>query len=560
MNIFSRDIAAVFLFREEKREQYFGLLIAAIAFLVYANSTGNGFVSDDHSVILNNSVLRAAPVSLFNTIDTTSDTQLSPYYRPLTYLTFLIEERLHGFDPFMMHLFNVLLHAVNAFLVYRLGIALLNDQKAALLAGLLFAVHPVHTEGVNFLSGGRNTMLACFFILAAVLIHRRAVLKSRFQVALFGAALFLAGLFSKEMAMMVLPFILFLEIPNIKEGLSGERLKSALRLSPYAVAAFVYLFMRWQTLSRLGIQRGIVPDFGEQNLNGIYIIPGLAERLLDNIYIVPRYILTIVWPAALSPRYEVPDDFNLYALPLFIGWLSIIAALAWLLRRGRSKTGLFGLSWLALFWLPVSGLFYFSSVTLADRFLYIPAIGLWMIAADHTVRFAPTASSARRYGTIFICVLLLVLASLTVMRNMDWRNDITLTSRLAEQYPENPWGHLHLGSAYIQRRGEHDLELAEKEFEKALALDHTMQSVYTPLGYIKLEKGDFEGAVYYYSEALAIFPFDRDARINRGIAYEKLGRYKEALADYQFYLTIPTYNNVPGSNEYAEKNNGTCAI
>ena len=96
----------------DKKELLTGFLVTVVAFLVYANSLGNSFVGDDHSVILHNPLLRGSPLSLFSGIDTTSDTELLPFYRPLTYLTFLIEQRLHGLTPFFVRLFNVLLHLI----------------------------------------------------------------------------------------------------------------------------------------------------------------------------------------------------------------------------------------------------------------------------------------------------------------------------------------------------------------------------------------------------------------------------------------------------------------
>ena len=132
------------------------LIVAAAAVIVYANSLGNGFVTDD-STVMHNPALQGSPLALFNTIDSISDSQIMPFYRPLTYLTFAVEGRLHDFDPFWMHFGNILLHVINALLVYLLSKSLLGDYRPALLAGLLFAVHPIHTESVNFLSGGRNT-------------------------------------------------------------------------------------------------------------------------------------------------------------------------------------------------------------------------------------------------------------------------------------------------------------------------------------------------------------------------------------------------------------------
>ena len=538
---------------EKRRDLIFGLLVIAAALLVYANSLGNGFVTDDPSVILHNPVLQGSPLLLFKTIDTTSNTQLLPFYRPLTYLTFYAEGRLNGFNPFLMHLVNVILHAANAFLVYRLARSLLLGHGAALLAGLLFAVHPLNTESVNFIAGGRNTMLACFFVLAAYLMHRTGIVQNRISIALSGAALFLSGLLSKESAVMVLPFIMMQEIFAIREKGSGEGLKAAMRFAPYMAATAFYFVLRWMTLSRYGIQTSIIPGFATQKIRDLYIIPSLSERLWHNVYILPKYLLTVIWPASVSPRYIIPDDLNLVALPILTGWVCFFLLLAWLIKRGRSYATFFGLSWLLVFWMPVSGIFLVSSIEMADRYFYLPAIGLWIIAADQAVRLTSIGKAALKYVMISTGLILIVMAGLTVKRNLDWKSNITLFTRLTEQYPENPYGHYHLGAAYITRKGPNDLQSAEKEYKMALGLDPSMYSVYTSLGYIRLEQGDFEGALYYYSTALAYNPSDQEARVNRGITYEKLGRDKEALADYQIVLSLPEDYNIPGLRTYAEE-------
>ncbi|OGW40154.1 MAG: hypothetical protein A2X58_07325 [Nitrospirae bacterium GWC2_56_14] len=543
---------------EKKQELLTGLLVAAIAFLVYANSLGNGFALDDTSVILNNPALRGRPSALFSSIDTTSDKQLLPFYRPLTYLTFYAEGRLHGFNPFLVRFFNVLLHSVNAFLVYRLARTLINDKFAALLVGLLFAVHPLHTEGVDFNAGGRNTMLACFFVLMAYLLHRRSIIRKNISAALAGAAFFLAGLFSKESAFAILPLIMAQEIIPVREKASGSRSRTAIRLLPYIAASTGYLVMRWMTLSSFGIQTSILPGISSPLLQSLYIIPGLTERLLNNLYILPRYLLTIIWPTALSSRYVVPDDLNLFALPLVSAWLCIIGILGWLFTRGRSMVSLFGLSWFALFWLPVSGIVYVPGAPLADRFLYIPAIGLWLAAADQISRLVPSGNAARKYTVVAATLVLIMLAILTVRRNLDWKNDITLYARFVDQYPDNAYGHVGLGTAYYSERRSNNsyLDLAERELEKALAFSQTTEyfpAAHNQLGHIKQNRGDYRGALYHYNEALAIFPYDKEARINRGMIYEKLGRYQEAVAEYQFYLSIPGENDIPGAQAYAEE-------
>jgi tetratricopeptide (TPR) repeat protein len=107
--------------------------------------------------------------------------------------------------------------------------------------------------------------------------------------------------------------------------------------------------------------------------------------------------------------------------------------------------------------------------------------------------------------------------------------------------------------ALLKRKGPDDLRMAEKNFQKQLALDPETQSAQTPLGTIRLETGDYEGALYYYSEALGMNPLDAAARINRAIAYERTGRYNEALSDYRFFLTMPGRDRVPEFLAYARE-------
>lgn len=537
---------------ENTKELLLGFFLAAIACIVYANSLGNGFVGDDHSVILHNPVLRGNPLALFSGMDSTSDMEPLPFYRPVTYLTFLVEQRLHGLTPSLVRLCNIMLHAANTLLVYRLSRSLFTNKYAALLAGLFFAVHPLQSEGVNFNAGGRNTMLACLFVLGAYLVHQRSVMRDSLTTAFAGAGLFLTGLFSKELALAVVPFIVALEIPRFRVNTSGSRARSCLRLAPYGAATVVYLIMRWLALSKFGVQTGILPGMGAQAIESSSAIPGLAERLLDNVYIIPKYLQLVIWPVSLSPRHLVPENIAPLALPLTAAWLSILSCLGWLLTRGRSRTTLFGLAWLAAFWLPVSGVIYFSNVPMAERFLYLPAIGIWIIIADQLFRLAPAEQKyQRRTAAVAASLIILALAPLTLRRNADWKSDLTLNAKLVAQYPDNPHGHANLGSAYLDRKGDRDLELAEQEFTTALAIDPNMAALHSPLGYIRLIKGDFTGALAHYSAALSGAPKDRDARINSAIALEGLGRTGEALDAYRYYLTMPGYNNIPGSLEYA---------
>jgi hypothetical protein len=537
---------------EERRNKLAALFVVVIAFFVYANSLGNGFVWDDADVIVTNPVLRGSPVSLFKSIDTTRDNETLPYYRPLTILTFLVEERLHGLMPFPMHLINVLLHAVTAFLVYLLVQSLGSDIKTSFLAGVLFAVHPINTEVVDFISA-RNGLLSGFFILLAFLIHHRSVMRKNISGGFLAAFFLLAGLFSKETALVALPFIIAQEFFAIKTNISRSRFQAAMRLLPYAAVLSCYLIMRWMTLSRFGIQTSIIPGMGAEKLQSIYKIPDLWERLVFNFYIIPRYIITFIWPVALSVRYSIPTNFQPFIISLTFAWICIAAIMGWLFTRGRSRTTLFGLAWFALFYVPISGIVMFPSSPMADRYMYVPAIGLWIVIADQARRFLLNGALPRKYGFIVAALILLALGGLTVRRNMDWKNEITLFSRFVEQYQGDAYSHLGLGNAYFAERnqGSQYLDLAEAEYKQALALNPVLPGVYTNMGYILLARGDAEGAVRYYTTALGIYPLDKEALLNRGIALELLGRPQEAVADFRRFLSITGYE-LAEARPYAE--------
>jgi protein O-mannosyl-transferase len=508
---------------EARDDLVIGVAVFMVALIVYANSLGNGFVWDDDVVILANSALKGNPLALFSGIDSGRPSELTPYYRPLTLLSFLIEGRIHGFTPFLVRLFNVLLHAANSFLVYRFVRSFNLNRSGALVAGLLFAVHPLNSEAVDFNSGGRNTMLAAFFVLGSYLVQQWSVRQASLAGACGGAALFLAGLFSKETALALLPFIGAMEISCHRNDDPSSGRKAFVRLLPYIACSVVYLMLRNNALSRAGVS--------------VDIFPGLAARLLDNVYIIPRYLLNVVWPGLLSPKYFVPDDFHLYAMPLVAAWLCIIAVLWWLFTRGRSLPTLFGLAWLIAFWLPISGIFPIPSAPLADRYLYLPAIGLWLLVADQFGQLIPPLKKIRNWWIAAAVMILMVLAVVTVRHNPTWRNDIVLFTRLVELYPERAYGHHNLGCAYLDKAK--DLDLAERSFERTLALDPVFPRLRTQMGYVRLLRRDYEGAIDHYNQAIYQNPLDAEALLNRGESLERLGRLDEALESYHRFLETP---------------------
>lgn len=530
-----------------------GFIAPLVALIVYANSLFNGFALDDHDVILNNPLFREGDLwRIISSIDTLSDGQLLPLYRPFTYLTFLLESKLHQFDPVLVRALNVTLHAVNTLLVHRIVRALTgNDSYAPTVAALLFALHPINTEGVDFNAGGRNTMLACLFPLASLLLHDSGIRRRSPLRCIAAGFLYLCGLLSKESAIMIAPFILWLELRARRERRDGMS-AVLIRSTPYIVATGAYLCLRWWVLSRHGIQTSIIPGTGTDLLETLYVIDPLGTRLFNNLYIIPRYLWSILFPVALAPRHVIPDDLNLYALPLFLTWSGILVGIGLLLTRWRNRVTLFGLAWSVAFWLPTSGLFVIP-IPLAERYLYAPAIGLWIIAGWAFDTFHARFPAKRGLAFVTLGVLSILLAGVTVVRNRDWRSNLTLYTRFVRQFPENIHARTGLGIAYYDENKPGYRQIAADIFEQALRIDPYHPKINTLLGNIRLDQGDLQSALGLYTRALEAMPNDKEALINRGITFEKLGRKSEALEDYRRFLSLPgKTDHLPGGREHAE--------
>lgn len=192
---------------------------------------------------------------------------------------------------------------------------------------------------------------------------------------------------------------------------------------------------------------------------------------------------------------------------------------------------------------------------MADRFFYIPEIGLWIIISEQLCRISLIKKPIfRTIGINAIIILLLALATLTFKRNQMWKSNFSLYTDLVEHFPENIHAHAGLGKVYYSNGKEHNTDLAEREFEKVVAMDPNFPMIYTYLGNIKLNREDLNGALYCYGKAIEVYPYDKEAHLNRGITLEKLGKPNEARTEYLYFLTSPgNSDDIPGGREHAEK-------
>ena len=450
-------------------------VVAALAILVYLGALWNGFALDDQPIIRLNplvhswsGVWRAFAHSYW------PESGGGEFYRPLPIATYAFDGSLTVGATWWFHLVNLLWHAAVSVAVAVLACHW-RDEKAGLIAGLLFAVHPVHVEAVANVVG-RAEIMAAFFVLLSVY----SALAWR-SVAWSSAALIL-GILCKENAA-VIPglvawgWILGLDRPS--------RARMAAFAAAWMGAIALCFTARWFVLhgnmGRGDLAQFIGADFISIRLTAIAVLADVARLL-----VFPLHLRIDFSPAERTLVTSPLDPRFLVGLGCTIALVALLLS-AW--RRGRTMEA-FGLGWIAISYLPVANLLVPIGVLIADRALYLPSVGIALAAGSWIARLhVPHRAVAFAVG------LAAAGAVRTALRVPVWRNDTSVTFSILEDSPNS-----YLGAQFTAS--------------------------------ILLRSGNASRALGYYRDATAIFPYDPRNLLGGADAALTLGR--RAVADSFF--------------------------
>ncbi len=492
------------------------LFLALLTIAVYGNSLVNGFVWDDEFIIVSDPAVR--DLSGATTLMLSPDV-VKPYYRPLNRASYLLDYRLFGMRPAGFHAVNVLIHLLNVLLLCLLGLRFFRTAAPAVLAAALFAVHPINAEAVNFLSA-RNTLLSLFFVLSSILVFHQGLTRGSWGRLVFSGLLWFLGLLSKEPAALAIVVVaaMAFALPGRRENM--PKLKIAVLL-PHLVFAGAYAILRVLALG------GAVGTSS--------IIPGLPGRLAGNVIVIPQYLGLVLFPSNLTIMHSLSAP-AIGSMPwLIVAW-GAIALAVWLLLRSRSMPVRIGLFWFAINYLPISNIVPIPSTPMAERYLYLPAVGLWIIAADRGYALYGKLHNGKALAAAATVVVVL-LGGVTAYRDRDWKSDRALFGSVVRTDPGSSFGHFNLGNSL---RDAGDLEGAEREWRETLRLDPAHSGAMTQLGSLSAVKGDIGMAERWFRAALDADPGNAMARYNLALVFEKTGRPEEAAVQYDLFL-----QNVP---------------
>jgi tetratricopeptide (TPR) repeat protein len=488
-------------------EKMAALILVSAVFLVFSNTLFNEFIWDDKMLLEKDIFDDWKNIgSIFSKADTLNPDSESPYYRPLTYVMFLIDHQLWGQKPFGYRIENVLLHALTVLLLYRLILRVFGDSTLALFSSFLFAVHPVTTEPVNFISGGRNTMLCAAFSIGSLLLLTRAGAHGRKWVV-FSLVAYSLALLSKEQAA-ALP--LFLAAVTLLSGRKDMKVNVYCLVSFFAVTA-IYFLLRLKILGAVTSREGVELSYETAGL----VISCLFE-----------YFRIMLLPFGLSAVYvTVPAD--LFSYKTIIDVITVTVLMYLVFRESTAGPLRISGIWLVLSFLPVSNIIPIPSAAVADRYLYIPLLGA-CVAAGYLISRVYSKKRALAVSLFLICIV--TSAVLAHTRNNVWKSSLSLWEDTVKKSPESHLAHYNLGVAY-ETRGL--IDRAVQQFERTIKLNPGYVRAYNNLGVVYQKQGFTSRAIEQFETAVRLKPDLIKTQYNLGVLYQFGGNTDKALQHYR---------------------------
>jgi protein O-mannosyl-transferase len=449
-------------------------------------------------------------------------------YRPVTVLTFALNERLAPRGAFAYHAANIMLHAGVTVLVFMLALRLFGIVQVAQIAAVLFALHPVHTEAVTSLVG-RAELLAALFGLAAILSMDQAdsTLPGPARVASHMLALicFMLALFSKESAVVILPLLLLFRIARRGESLAAGlpiELRS-LDWLPFALCTAVYLLFRFWTTGGMLVHSATPLD------NVLAFVPS-SVRIRSALGVLWDYFGLLSFPLILSADYsynEVPI-VDSWTDPRFLAGGALVVAAVCVAVRDRRPAVTFAVAFPFIALSLTSNVLFPIGTIKAERLLYLPSVG-WALLVAFSLDWLMRVPRYRLISIGLLPILIGFFAARTWARNWDWLDNATLYRSIARSAPNSAKSHLNLGVLLQREKAD---AAAIGHYQRALEIyPYANRQRVDPalgIGNVFHNEGRLERAIYWYKKALEIAPAFDDAHANLCETLLIMSRFDEA--------------------------------
>ncbi|KXK54942.1 MAG: TPR repeat-containing protein [Chlorobi bacterium OLB5] len=511
------------------------IILLFICILTYYQTTNFSFTNwDDEIVLLNNPAVTSLS---FGNILSIFQSFTNYHYQPLVNLTYAIEYYLKEFDPFIYHLDNLILFAITSVLVYLFLFKLTENKIVSLIAAALFATHPLHAESVSWVTERKDMLFGMFFILSAYLY----ILKKRNSAKdydIFIYISFILACFSKATAV-TLPIILLLIDYFIDNKISIKNFKDKLLLFATGIVfGLINIMAQYQTINR----------------SVILELPNLSflERVLVISHNYIFYIYKTVYPFNLNAFYQYPDfDGNNIPLIYYISPIFIIGifTVVYYTKKYFGNKLIFGILFYSTTIIPVLQIVPVGRAITADRFAYIPILGILFIVSvllyEFYTRYFKTIL-LKRLAAASLTAIIIITGILAKNESYKWENSSTLYSDMIKKDSSNFIGYNNRGTVYFN---ENKLSEAENDFINAIKYNPEYSQAYNNLGLLENRKKNYEKAIGYFEKAISMNNNFAEAYFNAGNSFFNMNNPDTAIVYYRKAIGIDpgfaaAYNNL----------------
>lgn len=518
-------------------------IILLLTFIAYIPSLRAGFVNwDDPDYVSNNPMIK--DISNLQMIFTRP---IQGNYHPLTVLSLAINYSISGLEAWSYHLFNLLFHLFNCYLVFRLTILLSrNNLIIAFTTSLLFGIHPMHVESVAWISERKDVLYGLFFLAGLISYTKYVDSGSKKHYGL--TILFLMLSLVSKPAAVIFPVVLFcIDVLRTRKF----NVKLLLEKIPFFILALAIGLLTFTAQKEKGA------------IDGTQIFD-LSTRILMGFYGIMMYFIKSIIPINLSPFYPFapinePLPTSYYIAPLFSAIL--VALIFYSLKRNRVIA--FGILFYLANLLLVAQFIPVGSAIIADRYTYLPYIGLFYIIGWLIDQYAKGSFSRSLY---FNAPIALIMGILTFKQARIWFDGGTLWDHAIKIQP-SARAYLNRGSLYKDEKkyqqaiqcfnealkinvADHEAymlrgnvyfemnrsDLAFTEYKKALSINPGYVTAMDNIGALFGLRLQYDSAMIYFNKALAINPSYTPSYKNRALVNLELNRNEESIKDFKKYL------------------------
>ena len=457
-------------------------VIILITFIAHFNSLNNGFQEnwDDNLYVTQNPSLQNPGESYIKNAFTAFS---NGHYHPITTLSYVMDYKLHGLKAKPFHITNLAIHILACIAVFIFIQLLVRNQFIAFFTALLFGIHPTHVESVAWISG-RKDLLCTLFYVAALYTYLLYLNSRNRKHLIYTFMLFILALLSKSMAV-TLPFILLLLDYFKERKING---KVVLEKAPFIVLSFIFGYV--SVLAQKANNSLADPD-----------TVSLGLRILFGCYALIMYIVKLFSFGNLSAFYNYPllDNGKLPLLYYLMPLLATLLFFALIKMKKHKKVPWFGFGF---FLITISVVLQFipaGNVIMADRYTYLPYVGLFFIIASLADYYYKNLKLLKPIVPSAVFIYCILCAYVSFSRNKVWEDSMTLWTDTIEKSPDAALPYSNRAALYIQ-------------------------------------ENDYQKAIVDLNKAIQIRPGYVTPHYNRGILLSKTGRYKEAVEDFNFVL------------------------